>query len=354
METVKKSIRKRILRSVLIFFISILTLVLILNTPIIILNHQANETNYSNWMSETLSNEQRVVDVAMLGAHDSFSNEINLFSTLDPYETNGIMKGFTGKLIKGFIVKQSITQISSAEELLNSGVRYLDIRLTYEDEIWYTKHNYLSGDFEPIAEQIIEFLQSNVGEFLILDFQHISGLEYSSLDDYNIFLNMLETYGLLDYAQQVDDLSNLTYGNVTGNGSISKVIIISKFDDSAMDVFQYDSTVRSNWSDSDDFEYILGYIQTEADAIEELGITDNLRVMQAVATMQMNGPGILKAITSWSLIVRANDFNNYLLDYDSFEDLLDYLPIVMVDYSDTNKKDFNKNIMGIIIDFNQN
>lgn len=342
------------MRGILLFFIVIIALVLVLNTPIIILHHNSNDVDYSNWMSETLSNEQRVVDVAMLGAHDSFANEINIFSTLDPYETNGIMQGLTGVLIKGFIVKQSITQISNAEELLKSGVRYLDIRLTYDEETWYTKHNYLSGDFEPIANQITEFLDSNTGEFLILDFQHISGLDYDSLDDYQTFLTMLQSYGLLEYAQTVNDLSTLTYGEVTVDGSVSKVIIISKFADSSMEVMNYDLAIRSNWADSDDFEYILDYVQADADEVEELEINNNFRVMQAVATMQMNGPGILKAITSWSLIVRANDFNNYLLDYDGFEALLEYLPIVMVDYADTNKKEFNENIMQIIIDFNQN
>lgn len=354
MEIVKKSIKHRILRGVLLFFTVVIIVVLVLNTPIIILHHNSNETDYSNWMSETLNNEQRVVDIAMLGAHDSFSNEINLFSKLDPYETNDMMRGATGVLIKGFIMRQSITQISDAKELLSSGVRYLDIRLTYDEENWYTKHNYLSGDFEPIANQITEFLDENLGEFLILDFQHISGLDYASLEDYQTFVDMLQSYGLLDYAQTVNDLSALTYGDITTNGSLSKVIIVSKFENSENKIMNYDEVMRSNWADSDDFDYILEYIQTDSDEVEEENINDQFRVMQAVATMQMSGSGILKAISSWSLINRANDFNNYLLKYDQLEVLLEYLPIVMVDYSDTNNNNFNQNIMELIIDFNQN
>ena len=350
----KKAIKKRVLRGVLLFFIVIIVFVLVLNTPIIILHHNSNDTDYSNWMSETLSNEQKVVDIAMLGAHDSFSSQINIFSKLDPYETNGIMQGTTGLLIKGFIMRQSITQISDAEELLNSGVRYLDIRLTYDEETWYTKHNYLSGDFEPIAAQITDFLDNNTGEFLILDFQHISGLDYASSEDYQIFVDMLQSYGLLEYAQTVNDLSVLTYGDITANGSMSKIIITSKFEHSDSEIMNYDEAIHSNWADSDDYEYILEFIQADADEVEEQNINDQFRVMQAVATMQMNAPGILKAISSWSLIVRANDFNNYVLEYDQFEGLLESLPIVMVDYSDTNKNSFNENIMEIIIDFNQN
>ncbi|XMB71731.1 hypothetical protein RJI07_06355 [Mycoplasmatota bacterium WC30] len=348
----KKSVSKRILNGLLITFIVLISFVLIINIPIITLSNKTNDVDYSNWMSENLDDEQKVVDIAMLGAHDAFSNEINIFSELDPYESNSIMQGFTGVLIKGFIMRQSLTQVNDAEALLSSGVRYLDIRLTYDEENWLTKHNYISGEFEPIANQITDFLENNKGEFLILDFQHVSGVSYDVSEDYDTFYNMLNLYGLLDFAYTVNSLEDLTYGDLTNNGTESKVIIISKFQDSTGMILNYNSSIRSNWADSDDFEYIVDFLQEEADIVETAGIEYNFRVMQAVSTMQMSGPGILKALTTWSLIERAKDFNAFLLEYESFEELLEYLPIVMVDYSDTNYKEFNENIMKIIIDFN--
>jgi hypothetical protein len=85
------------------------------------------------------------------------------------------------------LVKQAKTQSGDVSQLLTGGVRYLDIRLSYLDDIWYTKHNYISGEFESIALNIISFLESNQGEFLILDFQHINGVSYDSLEDYMLF-----------------------------------------------------------------------------------------------------------------------------------------------------------------------
>ena len=76
--------------------------------------------------------------------------------------------------------------------------------------------------------------------------------------------------------------------------------------------------------------------------------------MQGVVTMQMNGQGILKALSTWSLVVRAEQFNDYLIHQENFISMLDTLPIVMVDNATTTFRDFNEHIMQIIMDFNQN
>lgn len=349
-----KKILKKLVRIGLVLIILILSLLLLINIPIINFVHNQTEEDYSNWMSDVLDEDQLIIDVAMLGAHDIFSNNIDIFSELDPFVTDTIMQGFTGFLVKGFIVKQSVTQISTAEDLLKSGVRYFDIRLSFYEDNWYTKHNYISEDFSLLTPQIIQFLEDNTGEFLILDFQHISGLDYNSLEDYLSFKQMLDDNGLLDYAYITDDPNTVTYGDITNNKTESKVIIISKFAESENDILYYNETIRSNWADSDDFDYVIEFLEEEADYIEAQDLDNRFRVMQAVTTMQMNGSGILKALMNWSLINRAKSFNSYLINYENFESLLDDLPIVMVDYSNSNKNSFNENIMQIIMDFNQN
>ncbi|MBN2540566.1 MAG: hypothetical protein JXB08_03470 [Bacilli bacterium] len=350
----KKPISIRIAKRLLIFLLSVILFFLILNLPLFTVINNTTDTDYSNWMSETLSGNERIVDIAMLGAHDAFSYDIDIASPLDPYETNSIMQGATGVLVKGFIVRQSRTQMSTASELLKAGVRYFDIRLTYDDGNWYTKHNYISTDFLPILQEIIDFLDANTGEVLILDFQHISGLDYNSTDDYNVFHKMLFDSGILDYAPLNPDLSILTYGALTNAKTESKVVITSKFANSLWDILQYDTAVRSEWADSDNFEYVYDFLKAEAAAIQTGDFYNRFRIMQGVTTMQMTGGGIVKAIGSWSLINRAKAFNDYLISQPDFVDLLSELPIVMVDYADTNSRHFNEDIMQIIMDFNVN
>ncbi len=350
----KKTIEYNILKKILLVFLISIGIILIINLPIITLRNNKTNTNYSNWMSENIDSDKKVVDIAMLGAHDAFTKDMSFMSELDPYETNSIMVGATGALVKGFIYRQSKTQLANTTELLQAGVRYFDIRLSLVEGKWYTKHNYISGGFNLIAEEITEFLDENPGEFLILDFQHIDGVDYNEITDYNLFYNMLDEQGLLNYAYNVTQLGSLTYGQLTNNGTQAKVIIISKFTNSNTYILPYDDSIRSNWANSDDFDYVLSFLEEEANEINNNCITNKFRVMQAVTTMQMSGSGILDALGNWSLINRAKKFNGYLVNSEEFDDLLIYLPIIMVDYANTNANQFNDKIMQKIMDFNRN
>ncbi len=341
-----KRMRKIITRVVLFLCI----VVIVINIPIITLNKIESDTDYSSWMSETLNEEDSVLDIAMLGAHDAFSNEIDIMSEVDPYNDNSIFEGSVGIALKGFLVKQSVTQTATVTELLESGVRYLDVRLSYSEDKWYTKHNYLSGDFEPIANNISKFLNENEGEFIILDFQHVNGVSYDDVDDYNTFKKMLDDFNLLSYAYIVDDLSTLTYGDVTNNGAESKILIVAPFIDAESRVLNYDDSIRSMWPNSDDFPYILEFLEQESENV--VNDMDKFRVMQAVVTMQNSPEGILGSLKQWSLVNRADAFNTYLFYSEDFDELLETLPIVMVDHSDSNKSNFNEDIMELIIEFN--
>ena len=350
----KKSSKKTFLKRLLIVLVILILFVISINIPIITLDKQTVGTDYSGWMQTTLDNSQRVVDVAMLGAHDAFTSEMKITSRVDELSADSIMQGVPGFFLKGFIYRQSVTQVVGATDLLFAGVRYLDIRLTYDEGEWYTKHNYIASDFIPILSEIKDFLETFPGEFLILDFQHIHGLDYSSQTDYDVFYQMLEDSGILDYTYEVTNLSDLTYGQLTANGTEAKAILISKFEDSQGKIMYYNDSMRSEWANSDDFDQIMTFLENEAETVLDLNLLDRFRVMQAVSTMQMNPAGIIKALGSWSLINRADSFNYDLLNYDDLGIILESLPILMVDYANDSNHGINDALMQIIMDFNRN
>ncbi|AIO19232.1 hypothetical protein KQ51_01355 [Candidatus Izimaplasma bacterium HR1] len=334
--------------------IGILILLVILNLPIISINHNVSSNDYSNWMKESIKDNEKVTEIHMLGAHDAFSNEINIFSKPDLY-ADSIVKGFTGTLLKGFLVRQSITQTADVDELLNGGVRYFDVRLSYDNEEWYTKHNFISSEFEKIANSITSYLDENNGEILILDFQHVDGIDYESNEDYQLFIDMLDIYGLLEhsYYNSNDSLSNTTYRDVTSNRTKTKIIIVDKFTPELKVTYNYETTIRSTWANNDDFEAVVDLLKAESIEIESNPeLNQYLRVMQAVTTMQMDGKGILNGIKTWSLIERAENFNSYLISHDDFNEIFEELPIIMVDYSNSNNADFLDLIMDEIISLN--
>lgn len=338
----------------IVILITLLVFVIVINLPIVTVGHRESGHSYSNWMSETLSVDKRIVDVAMPGAHDAFTSQMNLFSPADKY-ADGIMKGFTGTILKGFLLRQSVTQKADAGSLLESGVRYLDIRLTYDNGRWVTKHNFVSGDFIPVAGDIVSFLQNNKGEFLILDFQHINGIDYNSEEDYGIFIDMLTDTGLLGFHYfTADGVGSITYGDITDHGKSSRVVIIDKFNVHEKETYDYDSSIRSNWADDDSFVDVLQFLKNEAVFVNNsTDLSDSFRVMQAVTTLQLSLPGIFDSLRTWSLMERASDFNNFLLESSEFNDLMEAMPIVMIDYCAVNEDDFWGELMILIMESNR-
>lgn len=366
---------KKILRHILkIFswiFIVLIALLLIINTPIAIFAGDSSDKNYTNWMSDNLSFNQKVIDIAMLGAHDTFSDSVSLFSKVDNLSASSVMTGFTGIMIRGFSVKQSKTQISSVDKLLEKGVRYLDVRATYnaEDDDWVAVHNFYSDNLLKSMQKVSDFLRDNPGEFIIVDIQHVYGVDYSNQTDFNKLYSILSSSGIIDYAYKnnIKSLDQVTYGDVTDNGSHSGVIILSKFDFNNEYIWDYASSIRSSWADSDDFSQIIEFLRNEkalidsgealtgnqvSDATGTIDSREAFRVMQGVATMQMTPKGIFIGITSWSLMERAKRLNPYLLSQTDFNDLLSSMPIVMVDYADSIHNNFHENVMIEIINYN--
>ncbi|MBN2883959.1 MAG: hypothetical protein JXN10_10540, partial [Clostridia bacterium] len=294
--------------------------------------------------------DTRIVDVAMPGAHDAFTSDMNILSPADKY-ADSIMKGFTGFILKGFLLRQSVTQITDVTGLLENGVRYLDIRLTYNDGMWVTKHNFVSADFNPIAGDLVRFLQNYKGEFLVLDFQHINGVDYNSEEDYRVFMDMLEETGLLDFHHyNAEGVGAVTYGDITDNRKSSQVVIIDKFNVSDKKTYDYGRSIRSSWADDDNFERVLQFLKDESILVNDtMEFNDSFKVMQAVTTMQLSLSGILDSLKTWSLLERASDFNDFLLNKQEFESLIETMPIVMIDYCNTNENRFIDELMSVII-----
>ena len=70
------------------------------------------------------------------------------------------------------------TQDKSIKSQMQCGVRYFDIRVQLKDGDTFIFHGPIAkGKFEPIIDDVKEFLQNNPSETLILDFQHFKGGE---------------------------------------------------------------------------------------------------------------------------------------------------------------------------------
>lgn len=318
---------------------------------------RSNKENFNEVMKTAdLENGVLVTEVKMLGAHDAFSHKINLLSKVDPGETGIASNKIAKAVFKGGIVRAARAQKHGAKELLQSGVRYFDVRVSYAFDKWYTKHAYLSAPLEEYLSEIYTFLNTYKTEFIIFDVQHI----YTGDKTVNDFINYLNTNALNgnvfnDYTHfdaQTTALSTLRYKDTLDPTKGGIIFLINSDDSVTNDNKRYfyergdgesvESNIRSNWHNENKTKNIIPKINVEKDYLTANTFT-GFRVNQAQLT-----PDYLKApirtLWQWTLLDLANYSNNSLLHHDNFDEWLSVMPIFMVDHASSGYKDFAKNI----------
>ncbi len=330
------AVLKRILKLVAAAALALLILlVVLLELPFLGASAGTGDVDYSHWMRETLSGPERLVDIAMLGAHDALTAEMQRSSKVD---AASVAAPFQLGICKSLGYRQSKTQLASVSELLAGGVRYFDLRVTRDADTgeFYTVHNYYGAPLAQCLAAFTAFLAQHPGEVLILDFQHcydataadglLTGAHGEELDA------LVAQSGLLAYAQ-TPRLADATYGEVTASGSRAACLILRKnVGDSAV-FLDYAASIYSPWSNTDSAGVVFDDLDARAADVEAGAVSrDVFRVQQAVLTMQASPSGICKAIASWSLLRRAQGFNARLADRQQ-ETWLRALPIVMTDHT---------------------
>ncbi len=325
--------------------------------------HSHNKSDYSSVLKDaTLSDATLVTDVHMLGAHDAYSDNIGLFSATDPAE-DGLPNNFFAKLLfKGGMTRVARAQKHGAKRLLASGVRYFDVRVSYYKDDWYTKHGFISDKLSTYLSETYTFLQYNNEEFIIFDVQHIFTGE-KSVNDFVAYLlttklNNKTFADFVFYADSKPALDALTYGEVKGG-----IVFLLNEDSSVSNANkQYfykrgngetnSVSIRSKWHNQNDITSMIPLIDEEAAYLVANDHSGMLRVNQAQLT-----PDYLKApfktIFDWSLLDIAKHSNAALLEHENFDTWLKAMPIFMVDFANSNYKNFNANINTKLIDANK-
>ncbi|TVP96098.1 MAG: hypothetical protein EA374_02355 [Acholeplasmatales bacterium] len=353
---------KRLIRFVIVGLCLLTSaLLVVLVVPWHLTPHVQSDQVYATWMSEHLDPATRLVDVGMLGAHDAFAANMGLFSPLDPAAmasgyTHALLAPPLGWLAKGFMIRQSNTQVADATTLLQRGIRYFDIRLS-RDEAWSITHNYLAPEsVTTIFEALADFLHEHPGEVLILDFQWVFDLaaddSFADAATFEALLVLLDETGLMPFVvpAATTDLSTVTYGEIVAKTGGSAVVLLAKTGDHGV-FFNRSMHIRSTWYNTDNYDELWNQILIEATIIEGDPVAmDRFRVMQAVKTLQLSESGILNSLSSWSLINRARLLNARLAEQDALCDTLDALPILMLDFADSNKGEALDRFMACIIE----
>lgn len=316
-----------------------------------------------------ISSNAKAIEIKMLGAHDAFTSKITKYSPIDPGEDNDLLKNPLIKtLAGGFFVRILKTQNQNAKQLLKAGVRYFDIRLSHYNGHWYTKHGLISDKFDFYLSDLLTFLKHHPSEFLILDFQHI----YFGESNWNNLLTYLtefkvdgqNLFNYLAYNPSSVLLKDLTYGMMTNNQSKGGLILLANYDEvvypSLKNAFYLRGdgeegaiSIRSKWHNLANHPQFVDKINQETDfLLLNPTYQDMLRVNQAQRTVDIPGEGTVDSLLGWSLLNMANYTNGKHIQNEHLNDWLREMPIMMVDYSNSMKNDFNLLINQKMILFN--
>jgi hypothetical protein len=76
------------------------------------------------------------------------------------------------------VAKWAKAQSLSILDQLRHGVRYLDLRITYQakEDCFYTCHTLISEKVESVLAEVLSFLGKCQKEIVILDFNHFYGM----------------------------------------------------------------------------------------------------------------------------------------------------------------------------------
>ncbi|KAH1025206.1 PI-PLC X domain-containing protein 3 [Dendroctonus ponderosae] len=164
-----------------------------------------------NWMSKLPQSLKSlpIIYLAIPGTHDSFTANISSASDVS-LDAEKILQDLHWVLcVKVVMANWTKTQNLTVNQLLKAGIRYFDLRISSKRNTTdlYFCHGLYSCKVEPVLREINTFLETHIGEVVILDCQHFYGFNQASHSKLMQFI--VNTFGtkLLPYSDHMDHLS---------------------------------------------------------------------------------------------------------------------------------------------------
>ena len=319
-----------------------------LQAPVCAFSQKNNSLSYSDFFGQIYNvrtdfKNIKLTEISMLGSHDAFSYDISYSSKVDEADTSNICNNkLVSTLGKGLCVRLAKAQNDSCYQQLLKGVRYFDTRVSYIRGSFYNCHGLVSTLFEENLLEIMRFLDEQPTEFVLIDINHYYSNEenkWQMLEDYmrNITFRGKCIFDYVNYGDEIDSFSKLTYGNLTENGTKGGVCLFASIESDVKIFNQLGFNYSSIWNDQPTTKTLVPAIRETMKITKELG-SDYLRINQAQTTPDTGS--LWSVITSWSLLSSAISHNYKMLCLDDINEILDCAPIYMCDYATYNDNYF--------------
>lgn len=298
-----------------------------------------------------------ITKIAIMGAHDSLSYDINYHSMPNSSQDTYSNNSFLYNTCRGFIARYSKTQLEDVYTQLQCGVRYVDARVTNIDGVFYTSHGLVSGTLEKSLLQILKFLYENPGEYIFFHILYFypGNSSWSELDEY-ISTVKYEDKSLFDYVNydtaEKQTIGQVTYNDMTNSGERAGVMIFGDHGTIGTDYDKYYKLTKyvvTSWLNKASTKLMIPAIDQKID--ELAGHSDDyLHIIQTELTPSFKY--WFDTACGWS-VSDMNARNNAAVASDErFSKWLSVTPVYLCDYSTSDYKDFNKTAIEKIKQYN--
>lgn len=326
----------------------------------------------------------RLVDLAILGAHDAHSEGLDPKSPVDYYDRGQIV-GKVAPITRGLQYRFAKTQAVGIDVQLRQGARMLHIKYTDFEGEWYATHTLLSKKVEIYILQVLEYLASPEaqGEIVILllhpiyfgdgvnldTFHHwLAGVKYNDKNVYD-YVRYDTTNTFDEEGKEGVRIGDLRYNTLTDNGTKAGVVLFDRREEklwsedmegTATDeymgkFFDMDANATHKWHSRNGYKTMTKLIDEQANLIAESDEWDNkLRMNQAQPAFSVGGVGDLFVdLFSWNLKNHSIRYNAKIIDHEDFDKWLSIMPVFQVDFVNSDYGDFNNKVNAKIIAYNQ-
>lgn len=323
----------------------------------------------------------RLVDISMLGSHDADTDKISMKSDTDEYASQG-MKIVAGAG-KGISYRFAKTQVLSVGEQLLQGSRYLHLKYSYTHGDWHGTHTLVGGVFSDYIKEIIEFCDTHPGEIIVIKFQPCSlPNSKKTYADFRNYLGEISYNGktIYDFVNFADTdvyaegtggvlIGDLRYNDITVNGTKAGVVLIETRDKNDGYVpemegedtpykykfFNLKSHVIDPWLERNSTKGLINGINATCEKVE--GNAANyykLRVIQSQACLAYKHvEDIFNDLFGQSLLRIAEKQNIKVIQDERINRWLNAMPILMVDFINTDNGDYNKKVNALMLERNK-
>ena len=316
----------------------------------------------------------RIVDIAMLGAHDANTFSLAIDNGVDHIAADGIL-GKIFPVSAGLQYRFAVTQAVSPYTLLMQGARFLQFKFSLENGVWRAAHTVLGRELEKDVLDVLRFLDEHPGEVVLLLFQctneeennadcplfdeWLAGVEYKGKNLYDYVEIYVGDDALADdgsLSETRTDITDLTYNDVTDGGKQAGIVLLQRYaelygkNEYTRYFYDMDANALHRWHSRIGCSVLIDEIDDYATDLTEMrAYRFGLRVNQTQAAFSGATFGdILRDIGEWSLLKFASKYNVELLENENFSDWLKAMPIFQVDFANSDYGDFNNRVNGAI------